>query len=348
VLLGFPRYPLFTFRLFYLLPFREINMTALLWCAFLFIVGSAFSQTKNPYGVYALTEADTVGHPRSAQLASNHCWTNTNISGVVLRTNWAKVEPAEGQYDWSYLDEGVALAGSNQKPVSITIVAGLNSPSWIYKVGAKPFHITGLGDMPQPWDPIFQQYWSAFVAAFAAKYNTNEWVSYVTMGGPGRTEELYMCNGPVDVQEFYRLGGLTAWETAAENICQFYGQQFTGTPFLYSTGQPVPPPKGAKALANVVNFCVATWGSRFGIKSDGLYYGYNLNSYGATEVLALSPTHPVGFQMNAAQNGDLGHLQKALNIAIGQKAHFVEVYATDCNDPSAATIISNANKALQP
>src|SRR5580704_12290841 len=71
---------------------------------------SAFGQSKaTAYGIFDLLPVDSVASPFK-DLASEHCWTNPNVVGVVLRTDWNKVEGVKGQFDWSFLDEGVALA----------------------------------------------------------------------------------------------------------------------------------------------------------------------------------------------------------------------------------------------
>ena len=86
-------------------------------------------------GPSALEKQAALGNPPSASAAlslSKACWSNPNIAGVVLRTTWGKIESAQNQYDWTYLDTGVALAQAHNKKVSISVRAGVDSPSWVY------------------------------------------------------------------------------------------------------------------------------------------------------------------------------------------------------------------------
>jgi Beta-galactosidase len=321
------------------------------------------------YGILALLAGDTIQHP-FRNLAENDCWTNPNVTGVVLRTNWAKVEPAEGNYNWGFLDQGLALARQHHKLVSITVVAGAaaRSPDWIFNKGAKPFMVTGQGPMPAPWDPVFRQSWSTFVQALAARYDESPLVAYVTMGGPGRGEELYLTHTPIDVDELNSAGGIENWIKAVNSVTDTYAAAFKYTPFIYALGAPVPQPAGGQAMRAIINYGVSNYPGRFGIKHDGLApnylmsparqrlnpgalrFPYETKSFAASEIPALSAKCPVGFQMLAASGSgrrmEAGSLQFALDIGLKLRAHFIEVYGADCRDPSEQSTIADANRQL--
>ena len=77
-----------------------------------------------------------------------------------------------------------------------------------------------------------------------------------------------------------------------------------------------------------------------------------LNSFGAREVSALTGSTTVGFQMLNTfkrklnpQGGLL--LEDALNRGIGLGAHFIEVYAVDCNEPRQAQVLTQAADKLK-
>jgi hypothetical protein len=97
---------------------------------------------------------------------------------------------------------------------------------------------------------------------------------------------------------------------------------------------------------------VASLSPRFGVESGGLCANYNLNSFGAREVSALTGSTTVGFQMlntlkrkTNSQGGLL--LEDALNRGIGLGAHFIEVYAVDCNEPRQAQVLTQAANKLK-
>jgi hypothetical protein len=304
------------------------------------VCGSAFATLKDSaYGIFSLTKVNS----SKLNLDQEPSWTNPNITGVVIRAWWQYVNAAPQTFDWSHIDEGLALAQKYNKKIAITIVAGIHSPNWIYTSGAKQFTIQNVGVMPCPWDSVFQAYWQQFVLAFGARYNSHPELSYVTATGPGREEECYLCKSTADVQELNRDGGVQVWIQAAQTIAGYYAAAFPTTPFVFADGQPIP--GDSQDYGTVVNYCVSTFGSQFGIKSDGLRPHYGTDGFGAIEIPALSATHPVGFQDYAPfESANL--LQEALSFGISLKGHFIEVYHSDVTAPYDQTVIANAQKQL--
>lgn len=304
-----------------------------------FVCTSAFGALKDTaYGIFSLTKIN------DSDLATDNSWTNSNITGVVVRTWWKHVQPTSAQsFDWSYFDKGVSLAKQYNKKIAITIVAGTRSPDWIYSAGANKFNISGAGAMPCPWDPVFQSYWQQFVLALGARYDGEAVVAYITMGGLGRTEECDLCKNQKDVNELKADGGVQVWIQAGETIAGYYSAAFPTTPFVYADGQPIP--GDTSDYGTIVDYCVNTYGSFFGIKSDGLRANYAKNSYGGQEIPLLSPDHPVGFQ-DVRTFDDPTKLQGALNVGIDLGAHYIEVYTKDVNAANDQTILADAQKQL--
>jgi hypothetical protein len=198
-----------------------------------------------------------------------------------------------------------------------------------------------ISPMPLPWDPVFQQKWGAFVQALGARYGNNPNVAYITMGGPGRRREAYFCFTPYDMDYFINtLGGLPNWELGVKWIIDQYGTNFPNTPFMLAMADPIPTPDGDTTLDTVVAYGVAGYpGNHFGVMSCGLQYptGPDPGSNGAQWIPYLSPTSTVGFCFYGPQGPytdpvtgrfmlDLG-LERGFNFG----AHFIEVYALDCN-----------------
>jgi len=312
------------------------------------ISGTIAKETAS--GVYDLLAGDTVQKPVSvAELTANPCWANQNFAGVVLRTSWAKVSSVQDQFDWTYLDAGVALAHSSGKKVCISVHAGVDSPQWIFDLGAKYLVIPNFGTMPIPWDPLFQQHWALFVKTLGAKYDGDAAVTYVTMGGPGRLEEEYVCTTQSSIRDFDDQGGIPYWTQAAEKIVDMYATAFPNTPFLYAYGAPIPGPHSSAPFSDVTNYGAGGYPGRFGIKSDALKPHMSLSFWPTVKISELSSATTVGYQMTAPFDGRKlfhGTIGEALGIGIKTGAHFIEVYTVDCNNPKYQAALSAANTQL--
>jgi len=258
---------------------------------------------------------------------------------------------------WDSDSVGLQILGGSI-PTGATIVAVVSSSQVTISAPATTsasgvaIDTAKIEPMPLPWDPVFQAKWVEVIRAFGARYDSNPQVAYVCMGGAGRRAESFVAFTPEDVASFERLGGLKSWKTGVKWIIDEYAKHFSATPFLLDTGAPVPSAEGRAALADVRNYAVAAYPHRFGIKPDGLCADYNLNSFGAREVSALTGSTTVGFQMLNTfkrklnpQGGLL--LEDAFNRGIDLGAHFIEVYAVDCKDPRNAQVLTEAAHKLK-
>lgn len=310
------------------------------------VAGSPPKETSS--GIFDLLPGDTLRKPVN-DLAGRSCWDNPHVAGVVLRTDWAKVEPSENAYDWTYLDTGVARAQATNKKIAISVQAGINSPEWIYALGAKGITIPGFGTMPLPWDSVFQKNWASLVKQLGARYDSVSVVAYVTMGGAGRLEELYICTSPDSVRDFNSDGGTQPWIQAAEAIMEMYAAAFRNTPFLYAYGSPVAHPTSSVPFGDIAAYGLNKYPKRFGIKSDALHPNMSASFWPNVYIPAFSSSTTVGYQMLkefAGNSVNGGTLKDALHFGVSRKAHFIEVYDRDCNDPNEQSTISNANKDL--
>jgi hypothetical protein len=176
------------------------------------------------------------------------------------------------------------------------------------------------------------------------------------MGGPGRRAESFFCFTAEDMNYFTNtLAGLPNWEQGVKWIIDQYGTYFPNTPFILDMGSPIPTAAGNASLRAVCDYGAAQYpGNHFGVKSDGLQYpsGPPNGSMGRTEVALLSPTATVGYQFYLPQAGAVDPttgrpmLDLGLERGIGFGAHFIEVYAGDCDDPISASVLTAAGACL--
>ena len=282
----------------------------------------------------------------------------SSITDGVTTAGSTTVRSAGDTAGWdSHYSIGLQVSGGSI-PAGATIIA-VNSSSSITISAPATESATGVATvtakiepMPLPWDPVFQAKWGAFIQALAARYGNAPNLAYIVMGGPGRRAEAYFCFTPDDMDYFINtLGGLPNWEQGVQWIIDQYGTYFPNTPFILDMASPIPTPDGDASLQTVCDYGAAQYpGNHFGVKSDGLEYpsGPPNGSAGVTEVSLLCPTSTVGYQFYLPQGGavdpETGRLLLDLGLerGIGFGAHFIEVYAQDCDDPNSAAVLTSA------
>jgi Beta-galactosidase len=287
-------------------------------------------------GVYCLTQSEGVQH---VDLPSLDCWDNPNIVGVAIRATWAVIEPAPGQFDWSYLEEALRLAKSKKKLVAISIVAGIRSPDWVFG-SATALRLTGKEaknrDMvPAPWDPAYLSAWKKLVQTFGARYDGDPLVAYVTATGLGRGEECHLLDNPNDAGQFDANG----WLAAANQIVDCYNSAFKITPWLLTWGQPA-------FRQNQLMAGLYKSGSGFGFKADNLFVFFPNPSVPVGRFFQrMSKTRPVVFQALRPAR-DPYTLAAVLENGRRMGMQAFECYQTDVNNPASQPVLAAANRAM--
>lgn len=136
----------------------------------------------------------------------------TNFPGMdhlYLRLAWAFLEPEEGKFDWSYIDNivdkyvpmgykisfRISCKETGGAPDAVPVeINGIRyaTPYWVVKAGAKGIERPPHGSAswtPDYNDPIFLEKLDHFHEAFAAKYDGKPWVRYVDVGSIGEWGE---------------------------------------------------------------------------------------------------------------------------------------------------------------
>ena len=113
--------------------------------------------------------------------------------GVTIRVQWAEVQPTATTFNWTRLDQSVARAQAARRQLQFGVHPGASTPAWVYSAGAvsfpmlwnKPFSHGNCTTVPipVPWDPIYVKHWTAFVWAFAKRYDHVAAVTGVKFAG---------------------------------------------------------------------------------------------------------------------------------------------------------------------
>jgi hypothetical protein len=137
----------------------------------------------------------------------------------VLRVDWARVEPREGEYDWSLLDRFLDAWGRAGKVCNIGVMCanththdpeGYATPKWVFDAGAKKIEIVldpklptsgtpGKKVAPVFDDPVFLAKYADFLRAFAARYDGDPRIAVLDIRSYGNWGECHMS--PFNVPE---------------------------------------------------------------------------------------------------------------------------------------------------
>jgi Beta-galactosidase len=116
---------------------------------------------------------------------------NPYVKGVSLRYEWRDLNPADGVYDWTYLDGQISAAGAAGKKVVLRLVdGGLRIPGWVldgasttFSFQASPVFQPGMTiTLPVFWDTYYLAKKKAMISALGARYSGNPAVVMIGFG----------------------------------------------------------------------------------------------------------------------------------------------------------------------
>jgi hypothetical protein len=288
-------------------------------------------------GVYYLTPVEGV---RRTNLASLDAWDNPSVVGVAIRVAWSELQRSPDQFDWSYLDEAIRIAGTEKKFVAISVIAGIYSPNWVLG-SVSLLQLTGRDakrsrTAPAPWDQKYLGAWKTFVEAFGARYDGNPAIGYVTATGPGRAEEGYVVDDPQDAAQF----DTNKWVAAAREIVGYYNAAFKTTPWVLAWGKP-------SLRLNQLMADIYDVPGNFGFKADSLSRFFPNTSVQEGQIsLKMSKTRPVVFQ-GLRPVKDPNELAAVLANGQTMGMQAFECYQGDARNPAGQEVLARANQAMR-
>lgn len=155
--------------------------------------GSTVTPSSYLYGIGMLTpknceETKSDQGPGGFAGMDPYGWNHAEVTFVRGRYTWDYIEPSEGIYNWTGLDDLFARCLLYGKKASFGIAAGAATPSWVWGTGVikyGPIHDhTAAGEFqPLPWDTVYQTKWFNLLNAVAARYaNNSAFINYVIAG----------------------------------------------------------------------------------------------------------------------------------------------------------------------
>lgn len=283
------------------------------------------------------------------------------IDGWLVRPGWDKVEPREGQYDFSYIENEIALARRLKKKVALAVLGGPQTPAWVYTAGARSFSYTipvgrrGAAQIPLLWDDTYLRKWTALVRELGKRFGSNDTVVLVHMtGATGNGLEMQLPFTPQDRQA-WEVAGYTPEKTIAawKQIIDAYAQAFANRPLDID----VHPVLGSDRVAEAVAaYGSAKLGRRFGIFSGWLsgkptptdphHAGmhaiaarYGPKGFAAFQMIASYTRTPTQFPPEG--------LKAAIEQGLSWNAHYFEIWETDAMNPELHPLLQEMAAKLR-
>lgn len=254
------------------------------------------------------------------------------VSGRAGGPFWKQLQPSEGYFDWSVMENWLANLPPGRKTwlrldASIRADQSL-TPEWVFQAGARwvPHTVNGSVKVPVYWDPIFKAKWERTIAALAARYDGDPRLAGVEVNGQGHYGEM--------VPEWERIfnGDKQTWVHAGYNdqhwiehqkwAIDMYLKYFKKTPVsvqVVNDGALW----GASPARPVLDYAVQKYGMRVHPKWSGL--GPNMRGVD-NMFLSYVPYTDVIFEENHAFTGSVSEYAQVLDKAIASRASTVYIY----------------------
>jgi hypothetical protein len=152
-------------------------------------------------------------------------YSNPDVDGISVRQDWGDLEPTEGTFDWSFLDNVIARAAEVRKPVLLRVATGGGDialggscPSWVMDaVAAEPlpdsqkfytFNDNGRSvTIAVFWDPVWLEKKLAMITAVGARYSSNPAVKIVGASfANASSEDWGVPHTPPEVAAWFAAG----------------------------------------------------------------------------------------------------------------------------------------------
>lgn len=203
---------------------------------------------------------------------------------LYIRLAWAFLEPEEGKFNWSYIDDivekyvpmgykisfRITCKETGEAPKAVPVeVNGIRyaTPYWVVQAGAKGIEHPEYGSAswtPDWDDPVFLEKLNNFHKAFAEKYDGKPWVRYVDVGSIGEWGEghtYFSTRIPATVEEI-------------KTHLNLYSKYYKNSQLVVSDDL-IGYEKSDKEISELLNFAIE---NRFTIRDDSpLVAGYIKN-----------------------------------------------------------------------
>lgn len=139
---------------------------------------------------------------------------NDRISGVSIRTSWARLQPGKDRYDLESLEQLLAFLKARDMKVGLYLQpGGSGTPGWVKDEGAAVVALAGQveggrpgGIVALPWDPVYMKRWEEFLRHLALRVNADESIYSIAILGHNVAPEMHMPGGAANMQRWTEAG----------------------------------------------------------------------------------------------------------------------------------------------
>lgn len=303
-----------------------------------FDTSGAVSMGREPVKIFSLLSPDKDVKEELPEL------NDPLVYGLSWRFRWKSIEPEPGQYKWAPIDQAVEMTRKAGKKVLLRVVAGMHTPEWVYRAGAKAFDFSSKDlanpegyptsmRMPLPWDGVYLAKWEAFIQAFGNRYNGNPQLYSVGMTGGGYIFEM---NLPKAFEKWRQAGYadeklIAAWK----RIIDTYQKAFPDTPTNLDINEPLGSLQYSNVLDPIVSYTMATYPHKVYLQHDGLRADSPQDSRIRRILREAAGKTVVGYQLlggKGHRESETGDRLATFKHALEDNVGYVEVYALDVRD----------------
>ena len=219
----------------------------------------------------------------SGRTVSDRVLGQPHVTGNLIRVGWDQLQPAPAAYDFSAIDKLIAQARQHNKRVTLSVLNGPRTPSWVYEQGAKAFsyefktRYSGRGNrqeiIPLPWDTTYLSYWRKLIAELGKRYADNPMVALVHITHASKNgfemqlpEERIAGRPETPVSGPWHDAGYTQEKhvKAIQQVITYFAEAFPHTPLDIEIH---PVLDSVEPARQVYEFGKARYGQRFGLFS---------------------------------------------------------------------------------
>lgn len=300
-------------------------------------------------------------------------YSDPDVDGVSVRQRWGDLEPAEGVFDWSYLDEVTAMAAAAGKAVLLRIgtgggdiALGGSCPTWVINAVAneplpesQKFYTFNDNGRPVTiavfWDPVWLEKKTAMIAAVGARYSNNPAVRIVGASFANANSEDWAVPHTSSETDAWLAAGYTSERMIAAGM-QIIGATMAAFPNRYVTlavagnGPRLDPDPNYVARNAVLN-AHASWPGRLIVQKNSLAtYIPAAPGTGTAWKLLWDSRPDVAGQMIYWCYGDTTYrvnhgvpidpsiaLVNSVDKGVAYGMNYIEIYRTDVVNLPAAT-----------